>query len=270
MASASSPEGCPFEYKIAPPRGSELSKALARESQYPDEDTTNLQRVALHYQFRKGGSREALVNAIRREIDKPEIRPSPALHMLAALPFPIIITTNYDHLFDIALNRSNTLAGVAKQPIVRVYDPTRNGPPEEVPYRPSEERPILLKLHGDLNNPGSIVVTEEDYIVFIQRMSNSHFHPIHRYIQGAMCALPTLFIGYSLKDINLRLLFRTLRWNVDTASIPLSYAVDPHPDRLIVSVWQDGANPMVSFIDEDLWDFVPALYEKCTGRTFQS
>ena len=267
MASAPSPEGSLFRYKKAqaPPSGVELSRRLAARCGYPDEDVTNLQRVSLYFQFGPGGSRHSLVQAIREEITKPEIVPSPALHMLAALPFPIVITTNYDHLFDIALNRANTIYGRPKQPIVRIYDPTLTALPEAVSLDPAEERPILLKLHGDINNPKSIVVTEEDYLVFIQKMGDPKHHPIHGYIRARLNTWPVLFIGYRLKDYNLRLLFRTLRWHVDVADFPLSFSVDPSPDNLIVSVWQRGEKPMVSFVQEDLWDFVPALYKECMG-----
>jgi hypothetical protein len=79
--------------------------------------------------------------------------------MLAALPFPIVITTNYDPLIQRALSRADTMDGRAKDPIRRIYDPHREGPPEPVPLDPIEENPILLKLHGDIDNPASIVVS---------------------------------------------------------------------------------------------------------------
>lgn len=264
------PPDSPFTYveSEAPPRGRELARHLmTRCGDCPEIDADNLQRVALFYQFRPGGgSREALVSAIREEITGPAIRPSPALHMLSALPFPIVITTNYDPLIDVALGRADTLDGRPKKPILRIYDPHREGPPESVPLDPTEENPILLKLHGDIGNPASIVVTEEDYIIFIQRMSDIHRHPIHENIRARMNSWPILFIGYSLRDYNLRLLFRTLRWHLDVAHFPLSFSVDPRPDDLIVSVWQRGEKPMVSFVRQDLWTFVPALFQECTGR----
>jgi len=270
---APSPVDSPFGYRESqvPPRGSELARRLlARCQECPDIDPDNLQRVALFFQFRPGGgSREALVKAIRDEITGPAIRVSPALHMLAALPFPIVITTNYDPLIQRALSRADTMDGRAKDPIRRIYDPHREGPPEPVPLDPIEENPILLKLHGDIDNPASIVVTEEDYIVFIQRMSDAYRHPIHENIRARMNSWPILFIGYSLRDYNLRLLFRTLRWHLDVAHIPLSFSVDPTPDDLIVSVWQRGEKPMVSFVRQDLWAFVPALFRECTGREWK-
>lgn len=274
MASARAPEGGLYAYKVTPPGGGELSARLAKRFGYPGDDVKNLQRVALFTEFRSGGSRKALVDAVAEEITRPsgdspanqEIEPSPALRMLAALPFRIVITTNYDRLFDVALGDAKTLSGRRKKPVVRVYDPTRTSPPEDVPMDPDEEKPILLKLHGDIDKPESVVITEEDYIAFIQRMSNPHFHPIHEFIRVRMRAWPFLFVGYSLKDYNLRLLFRTLRWGIDVANFPLSFSVDPYPDNLVVAVWQRSPQPMVSFIEEDLWSFVPALYQAVIGE----
>ena len=271
MASAPSPPTSRFLYHQGPPSGSALCRSLVENFNYEGDDASNLARVSLYAEHRINGSRESLVRELRKEIVPVDsdgnrtIVPSPALRMLAALPFRIVITTNYDNLFETALNqvkaRNGTLA--PKYPLIKVYDPTRQGPPEIVPLDPSVNEPIVLKLHGDFSKPESIVITEEDYIVFIQRMSDLHLHPIHENIRARMKTWPVLFIGYSLKDYNLRLLFRTLRWNVDPANYPLCFSVDPYPDNLILSVWQGGK--IVSFIQEDLWEFVPELYRECLG-----
>lgn len=269
MASVPSPEGSPYQYKNSPPSGAELSRQLAKKCGYPDHDINNLQRVSLYFEYRENGSRHSLVKAIIKAITASEIRSSPVLHMLASLPFRLVITTNYDHLFDNALCMAKTTDGILKDPQVQIYDPNFDSHPESVPYGPPEQRPILFKLHGDIDKPESIVVTEEDYIVFIQRMSTPNPHPIPNCIRARLQSYPTLFIGYSMKDYNLRLLFRTLRWHVDAANFPLSYSVDPFPDNLIVSVWQKGEKRIVSFIKEDLWYFVPALYKECKGVDYQ-
>ncbi|GIV59669.1 MAG: hypothetical protein KatS3mg043_0758 [Rhodothermaceae bacterium] len=95
-------------------------------------------------------------------------------------------------------------------------------------------------------------------------MSNEKEHPIHLNIRSRINTWPVLFIGYSLKDYNLRLLYRTMRWYLDPATLPLSYSIDPYPDQLIVSIFQE----MVRFVEDDLWKFVPALYEAVTGRAY--
>ena len=43
-----------------------------------------------------------------------------------------------------------------------------------------------------------------------------------------------------------------------------SYSIDPSPDSLITRVWQHELG-YVSFVVQDLWTFVPALYKKVTG-----
>lgn len=265
VSAARPPEGSDFQCGDLPPGGADLSEQLARECNYPNTDRTNLQRVSLFYQCRQGKSRKDLVDAITTHVAAPKLEPSPALRMLAELPFRLIITTNYDQLFEQALYSAKTIGGLPKRPRITVYDPNRNGPPETVPLDPLEEQPVLLKLHGDINKPDSIVITEEDYITFIQRMGVSYLHPIHEKIRSRMMEWPTLFIGYSLKDYNLRLIFKTLRWQVDTANYPLSFSVDPFPDNLIVAVWQNGPQPMVTFIEEDLWEFVPELHKAIIG-----
>ena len=73
---------------------------------------------------------------------------------------------------------------------------------------------------------------------------------------------PTLFIGYSLQDYNLRLLLKTLRHG--KVQFKTSYSIDPSPDSLITRVWQHELG-YVSFVVQDLWTFVPALYKKVTG-----
>jgi hypothetical protein len=206
---------------------------------------------------------------MRNEISPARRDPSPALKILAAMPFTTIITTNYDNFFDIALKTAVTRDQRIKDPVIRVYDPTPEGRPEGIPDPddPSEGRPLLFKLHGEFDRPRSVVVTEEDYLNFIHKMSSDHYHPIHRDIRARLQRWPVLFLGYSLRDTNLRLLFRALRWNVDEADWKLHFSVDPSPDDLIVLVNQreSKTTAAVTFIPEDLWEFVPVLYEQVMG-----
>ena len=67
----------------------------------------------------------------------------------------------------------------------------------------------------------SLVITDEDYIQFVLRMTDKEpYHPVPVTMKHYLKRWPTLFIGYSLKDYNLRLLFRTLRWKLDKAKFP--------------------------------------------------
>ena len=191
-------------------------------------------------------------------------RPSPALRALARLSFPVVITTNYDQLFEKALRDAG------KDPIISIFK--KNETLEEVTddYPHDEEvtplRPFVFKIHGDIDKPESLVITDEDYIQFVLRMSDKQdFHPVPETIRYYLKKWPTLFIGYSLKDYNLRLLFKTLRWKLDKAKFPPAYSVDPYPDALILDVW-DNQRRYVTFVVRDVWTFVPDLFGRVIGE----
>jgi hypothetical protein len=112
----------------------------------------------------------------------------------------------------------------------------------------------------------SLVVTDEDYIQFVLRMSDKEpYDPIPLSLKFFLTGSTTLFVGYSLLDYNLRLLFKALRWKVDAANVPDMYSVDYAPDPLIMDVWQSQRR-YVKFIAQDVWAFVPALYALVRGE----
>jgi len=189
------------------------------------------------------------------QVDK---RPSPMLRALAELDFPLVITTNYDQLFE------NALAAAGKQPRVAVYTPNLEATAD---YRdPTPQSPVIFKIHGDIARPETLVITDEDYIQFVLRMSNKDpYDPVPLTLKFYLTGWSTLFVGYSLLDYNLRLLFKTLRWKIDSANVPDMYSVDFQPDPLILDVWQSQRR-YVKFIAQDVWSFVPGLYERVRGE----
>jgi hypothetical protein len=253
-----------FEYPAEqrPPIGAALSKKLAADcdlsARFPNEDETNLQRVALFYEIAR--SRYQLVDAVKDAVQTGK-RPSPMLRALAELDFPLVITTNYDQLFE------NALIAAQKQPRVAVYTP--NLEPTTDYGEPTAESPVVFKIHGDILRPETIVITDEDYIQFVLRMSSKEpYDPVPLSLKYHLTKWTTLFVGYSLLDYNLRVLFKTLRWKVDNASVPDMYSVDYHPDPLIFDVWHNQRR-YVKFIAQDVWAFVPKLYERVLGKEFQ-
>ncbi len=254
------PGGSRFSYPFGErlPTGAQLSRQLADQcdfaARFPREDATNLQRVALAYEIKY--SRHRLVDAIVAAVDAGKA-PSPMLAALARLDFPLVITTNYDRLFERALSDAG------KQPRTSIYKPTDD--PTTDYENESGQSPVIYKLHGDIDQR-QLVITDEDYIQFVLRMNDKDpYDPIPLSLKHFLKRWTTLFIGYSLLDYNLRLLFKTLRWRIDPARVPETYSVDLRPDELIVDVWQSQRR-YVTFIAEDVWSFVPALYGVVRGE----
>lgn len=256
------PEASTFQYPDhqRPPVGSQLSKLLAERCELsrhaPHENPENLQRVSLFYQITR--NRSQLVDAVVDAVHKDK-QPSPMLHALAELDFPLIITTNYDQLLERALRDAN------KEPRPVIYTPDELIPTADRRDQ-TVESPIVFKVHGDVFAPETIVITDEDYIRFVLRMNDKDpYNPIPLSLKFFLTGWTTLFVGYSLLDYNLRLLFMTLRWRTDKANMPAMYSVDFHPDPLILDVW-DNQQRYVKFIAEDVWEFVPRLYELVRGK----
>ncbi len=254
-----------FDYpeEHRPLQAGRLANELITATQYkeilPDASDDDLPKAALFVETTFG--RHHLINALKKHLGEGK-RPSHALRMLACMPFSVYITTNYDDLLEQAL------AFAQKKPNKLVYDPVFD---HRTPFvqEGTPENPLVFKMHGDLDQPASIVITDDDYINFIQKMSqHDQFYPVPLLLRAKLAQWPTLFIGYRLQDYNLRLLFRTLRWRLDAAEVLMSYSVDLKPDPLILSVWQDK-HQIISFFKYDLWHFIPWLYERVCGKDYQ-
>jgi hypothetical protein len=251
-----------FPAEQRPPVGAELSLRLAARSGFAqrrlNEDPRNLQRVSLDYELGRG--RTALVQAVRDEVQLGKVG-SPLLCQLARLNFPLIVTTNYDTHLETALSAAG------KAPFVSVYNNNLVSTEltDDYPYPyPTAEAPLVLKIHGDiLRKPSSIVITDEDYIQFVIRMSDKEpYHPIPTTAKFFLAKFPTLFLGYSLVDYNLRMLFKMLCWRMPTP--PQTYSVDCRPDSLIREMLQKTG--LVQYIVEDVWSFVPGLVAEVLGH----
>ena len=200
--------------------------------------------------------RARLANAVQRAVTVGKT-PSPALFALAELNFPLIITTNYDRLFE------DALVTAKKNPTTAVYHREATARDEDPLQDPSPQNPFVFKIHGDINTPESLVITDEDYIDFVLRMTaRGGLNPVPETFYFLLSKWPTLFIGYSLLDYNLRLLLKTLRQNKDR--FPRSYSIDPWPDPLVARVW-DSELGYVGFLANNLWEFVPELYRRVKG-----
>lgn len=81
---------------------------------------------------------------------------------------------------------------------------------EPAGYAPDSARPIVYHLHGHHSVPASLVVTEDDYIDFLVRVSSDPglLPPV---IQKALTSQMLLFVGYSLADWTFRVIFSGLR-----------------------------------------------------------
>ena len=134
------------------------------------------------------------------------VRPSglPEVHQLIArIPFSGIVTTNYDDLLERA--HTDASGGRPKAPNHRNRELLGGLLFENVRDRatPGQRPPgfYILKAHGDLSDPATLVLTAEDYSDVLR--SNLAFNAT---FSAILLTNSVLFAGYSVGDPDLRLL----------------------------------------------------------------
>ena len=240
----------------------ERAKKLRSRHAYLIKHRDELQRIAWFYELNH--QRQQLIDRVSQAVSDAK-RPSAVVRALAEIDFPIVVTTNYDRLYEQALGV------LAKNVSTIIYNPKREET-AQLHGLPKKDERWLFKIHGCVSNSESIVITDEDYIRFVMRMNdNEEFHPVPQKIRSQLADWPTLFVGYSLLDYNLRLLFRTLRWRISPSQRPPTFSLDRSPDILIQATYgvldsQLAREPLVTFIARDIWRFMPQLYKEILGK----
>jgi SIR2-like domain len=138
-----------------------------------------------------------------------------------------------------------------------------SGPWEEVEaknlgYKISDRRrPIVLKLHGSLDpddrDNDSFLITEEHYVDFLGRSEGAQ---IPQMLATAMRERSFLFLGYGLKDWNVRVLLRKLAQTRARTEKIRSWAIVRDPGLAEQELWR-AQN--IEMHDIDLDAFVAGL-----------
>jgi hypothetical protein len=186
-----------------------IATRWASEFGYPLENgdlarVTQYLAVENHRYFPHDEMQKQIEALLKPDFNQPE-QPHA---VLADLPLPIFITTNYDNLM------MEALAQRRKEPHRELcrWNPylLRSHPSIlETGYQPTAANPLVYHLHGHIESPESLVLTEDDYLDFLVNISSNEYNLPPR-IQQALTDSSLLFIGYQPGDWDFRILFRGL------------------------------------------------------------
>lgn len=130
------------------------------------------------------------------------------LLILAELPLPIYLTTSYHSFLEVALRQ---LGKNPRSDICRWHsglEGIRATFGDD--YTPTPEEPLVYHLHGLDSYPGSMVLTEDDYLEFLVAISQNvgrGADPIPRRVRQAMADSSLVLLGYNMPDWDFRVLF---------------------------------------------------------------
>ena len=256
------PDGSTF-----PPSGSELAQYLAELSDYPEADNTDLAKVAQYFEVVAAGRTplsEHLTKLLRRDFEV-----GPIHQLLAEMKAPmLVVTTNYDELlerafqaaskpFDLVVHTTDRKA--ANRVLLR-----RSGARkfEEVPVNRldvnARQTSVIYKMHGTVATEelesGHFVVTEDDYVDFLTRMTKRSAIPavIAEHFQDT----PFLFLGYGLRDWNFRVVLSHLHSDWVRVGGTRSWAIQRQPALLEQRLWQHRG---IELFDQPIDEFVNSI-----------
>ncbi len=258
------------------PDGGELATHLAREYLGDGSDASDLLRVAQHVSLATGG--DAALRETLHSLFEGEYRANRVHKLLADLPAtlggsgsaaacPMIVTTNYDDILERAF------ADAGEELDVVYYEAHANEAGSYVHVRPDGERArieghtdyrldlprrtVLLKLHGAFDRGDetrdSYVITEDDYIDYLAHESALRLIPAQ--LMACMQTSHFLFLGYGMRDWNLRVILR-YAWSQQGPHRRGSWAIQKTPDPIDQGFWR---RHNVEIHDVLLEDWVEAM-----------
>ena len=254
------------ETSAFPPTGSELAAHLALDAGVGEAyGADDLAKVAQFYEI-SAGDRDTLADKITTLLGRPGFAQGAIHKLLAAAPQPLlVITTNYDELIESAFDE----AGKPFDLVVHSTDPKHK---QRVLWRRHGQAgfenvavnrldidlattTVVYKMHGTVASkgftPGQFVITEDDYVEFLGRMTRGNAIPAvfaERFLQA-----PFLFLGYGLRDWNFRVVLGQLRSESRNVR---SWAIQRAPSPLEARLWQHRG---VELYDAALDDFASDL-----------
>jgi hypothetical protein len=254
----------PFEPGVRLPDAAELAGYLVSKRHYDmrEGDELELVKVAQAWFSRLGTA--PLYAELHRLFDH-DFAPTPVHQVLASMPeyvrqnadphlreYPLFVTTNYDDALERALTEHaeefDVLTYIATGKRVGKFlhtDPAGKATLVKLGAKYQgidlRERSVVLKLHGAVWRGAvtasliqdSYVITEDDYI---ESMAADVMANLPVAVSTRMQACHYLFLGYSLRDWNLRAMLHRI-WKEHVRE-NTSWAIEKQPDKNEVNAWK--------------------------------
>jgi hypothetical protein len=201
------------------PARAELARELARRKGL--DESLSLAEVA--QRVSQSGNRWEFTDFIRNALDTVGRPPQPfhwsVVELIKAHQVETIITTAYDNLLELAFQQ----ADVGLNRVVRGGDLAFANP----------DRPTLIKLYGDAQQPDTLVVTDRDHSDLLRDRDRE---ALVDEVKRAFRRNTVLFLGYNLADPDFRFLFDQV---AESHFARTAYAVWPGLPEADVRMWRD-------------------------------
>src|SRR5579864_1359021 len=169
-----------------------LLDPIAKELGLDVRKENDLVALAQYYVNTKGSNRHQLSQLLIENFSDLQ-EPTENHKILARLPIRAFWTTNYDTLIESALQAGGKITDVKYTT-------------EQLTTTKARRDVVVYKMHGDVNHPGSAVLTKDEY----ERYHRTH-EPFITALSGALVSTTFCFLGFSFNDPNLDYILSRVR-----------------------------------------------------------
>lgn len=127
---------------------------------------------------------------------------------LASLGLPLYVTTNFDNFLTRAIEGKPGGSGQVRRETVVWRTPREERVVLNPP--PSADNPVVLHLFGTDQDPESMVLTEDDHLDYLARISHDQEVFLPASVNALLAKNTLLFLGYRLQDLDLKVILRGL------------------------------------------------------------
>lgn len=256
------------------PYESEIAREWADEYRYPMADSIDIAKVAqfLAVTYDSIFPKERLAKRLQNAAPPDFSEPDEPHGVLAALPFPVYITTNYDDFLIQALKAKHK---EPKREICRWSKWLQDMPSvfDNSNYVPTVSNPVVFHFYGHFERPASMVFMEDDYLDLLANISsNPNLLPPR--IRDSLASTCPLFLGYNLSDERFRKLFHILSpWLQADPSYP-RLMMDKYTRRSIVAARTETTEEQQQYLEEYFDQILPGqskrIFHKGTFKEFMA
>lgn len=215
------------------PGANEMVTDIARKKPYINSAMTFEQAF---FMIKNREGRAELERVLQGYIDLPHILPLPSHDLLANMPFSAFMTTNFDQLMERALdkNRKKYSTIISNEDVARWKG-------NQIP---------LVKLHGCISRPTSIIAAEDECFSLQQK------YPVVSALTVTLLSNRViLFLGYSLQDPDFHRMYEEVKTILGN-HMPTSYAIVKEPSDYQIDYWKANG---LTLINSDLTAFLREL-----------
>lgn len=225
------------------PSLAELAQELGQRCDYPPGEPLTFPRVAGYYELVR--DRNSLITFLRDRLGVESLQPSQAHELIAQLESrpQTIVTTCYDRLLEQALRQADI-------PYAAVVGN------EDVAFA-EERKTLLVWIWGVLDQPDSLIITEDDHRTFLENRGN-----LSDVLRGELARRTWLFLGFDLEDEWFRGFYDTVHRSLDRY-VRRSYVFGASPGDY-TRLWWKKRN--VSILETRITQFLRALNEQLKQR----